>query len=152
MPTTTIFTGGVTNGNSIAVPLPFPSIEREGSAVDSVSVIRSLGRLLTDGDQALVGISHQTDILTTALLDDPDDFLQENDYDLWWVHGLSETDHVQDRLDVPQVVAGPQTFIFHNGAGATGACRVDVSWHVVPIPDLTRWSLLKQLTSYEALT
>jgi len=149
MPLATAFSAGVANGNSVALLVPLPEIERSVVVIDSISVIRSLGRLLTDGDAALVGLSHQTDILTTELLDDPDDFLQDNGYDLWWVHGLSETDHVQDRLDHPEVVAGPQGFIAFNGTGATCAFRIDVSFHTEQLRNIQEWTLLKIRSSYE---
>jgi len=143
------FSGGIANGDSAALRIDFPEIERLGIAVDSISVIRGSGRLLTDGDQVLVGLSHRTDLLTTDLLDDQDDFLQENGFDMWWVHGLSETDHVQDRLDIPEIVAGPQTMVIHNGSGAVAAVRYDISFHHVRIPNITQWALLKTRTSYE---
>jgi len=149
MPVTSVFSGGLANGNSIALRLQLPEIELRANMIDSISVIRGGGRLLTDGDQALVGISHQTDIQTADLLDDQDDFLSEVDYDMWWVHGISETDHVQDRLDTPEQVAGPQTVIFFNGTGATAAIRVDVSHHSIRVPNITEWTLLKKRTSYE---
>lgn len=150
MPIAHAFSGGLANGNAIAIPLGLPSIERQVVNIDSISIIRGSGRLLTDGDQAMVGISHQTDILTADLLDDQDDFLTEApEYDLWWVHGLSETDHVQDRLEVPEQVAGPQTVLFFNATGGTAAIRVDVSFHLTLLANLTRWTLLKTLTSYE---
>jgi len=151
MPTTTIFSGGLGDGNSVALILPLPSIEGQVVLIDSISVIRGSGRLLTDGDQALVGISHQTDLLTAGLADDQDDFLDPTrNNDMWWVHGLSETDHVLDRLDHPEEVAGPQTVVFFNGTGAVGSIRMDVSFRLRPGLQLTRWALLKQLTSYEA--
>lgn len=151
MPTAHAFSGGVSNANSITFPLDLPSIEGQAVAIDSISVVRSLGRLLTDGDAALVGLSHQSDVRTVDLLDDSDDFITDTGTDLWWVHGLSETDHVLDRLEVPELVAGPQTVIFFNGTGAIAAIRVDVAFHTVAIPNLTRWALLKELTSYESL-
>jgi len=149
MPTTTLFSGGVANGNSRVFRLQLPEIELQVVHIDSISVIRSLGRLLTDGDQALVGLSHQTDLQNPDLTDDPDDFLSDFGFDMWWVHGLSETDHVQDRLDVPEQVAGPQSVIFHNGTGATAAIRVDISFHVSRMTSILNWALLKKRTSYE---
>jgi len=149
MPKTTVFTGGVSNGFSVAVQVPLPSIEGEASAIDLISVLRGSGRLLTDGDLAMIGLSHQSDLLTTDLADDPDDFITDLGFDIWWVDGLSETDHDHDRIDPPELVAGPQTMVFHNGTGALAAARLDISWHVVSVPNLTRWALLKQLTSYE---
>ncbi len=152
MPLSTAFSGGVATGDSIALRLQLPNIVGQASEILSISVIRSLGRLLTDGDQALVGLSHQNDLLTTGLADDPDDFLDpDRRNDLWWVHGLSETDHVQDRLDVPEVVAGPQTIIFFNSTGAVCAIRMDVVYRNLSVRNLTEWALLKQLTSYATL-
>jgi len=149
MPIAHAFSEGLANGNSKAFPLALPSLEGQAVEIDRISIVRGSGRLLADGDQILVGLSHQVDLQTTTLLDDQDDFLQDNGYDLWWVHGLSETDHVTDDLDTPEQVAGPQTILFFNGSGATAAIRVDVTFHLARLPNLTRWALLKQLTSYE---
>lgn len=151
MPIAHAFSGGLADGNSIAFPIDLPSIERQASAIDFISVVRGGGRLLTDGDQSLVGLSHQTDITTVSLTDDEDDFLSDRGTDLWWVHGISETDHVLDRLDVPELVAGPQTVVWFNGTSKTIGVRVDVGFHMVPVSNITRWALLKQLTSYETL-
>lgn len=152
MPIESVFTGGVVNANSIAARIQLPSVEGQVIAIESISAVRTGGQLLTDGDQGLVGISHRTDILTADLDDDEDDILDlANPNDIWWIGGLSDTDFLRDRLGGhPQLVAGPQTVIFFNGTGATQALRMDVGFHVLPASlDLTRWALLKSLTSYE---
>lgn len=134
----------------MAFSIALPTIEGEASAIDSISVIRGQGRLLTDGDQVLVGLSHQLEIPASDLTGNEDDIITDLGIDLWWVHGLSETDHVQDRLEGhPELVAGPQTVVYVNKSGATTAIRVDITWHPVRGIDLTRWALLKSLTSYE---
>jgi len=148
------FSQGVANGDSSAVKILLPEIEGLAVAIEAISVLRGGGRLLTDGDQALVAISHRTDIFTAGLFDDEDDILDEEiaeQLDFWWAHGISETDHVTDRLSTPELVAGPQTMVFHNGTGATTGIRFDITFHEVKIPNLTQWALLKQRTSYEGL-
>jgi len=76
VPTATAFSGGVGNGNSVAFRIPLPAIELQGVLIVAIGVLRGGGRLLTDGDTAMVGLSHQTDLLTGDLLDDQDDFNQ----------------------------------------------------------------------------
>lgn len=148
MPTTTEFSGGFVNNTTFVLPIPIPSIEGELSAIRSISVLRSNGLLLTDGDQMLVGLSHQANLLATDLTDDPDDLLFDEN-NVWWVHALSDTDHVLDRLDMPEEVAGPQSMIIHNATGATTAVRVDVGWSQVRGIAIPRWTLIKTLTSFE---
>jgi len=151
MPIITGYTRGIANANSGAAAIPIPAIPRQGARILSVSAVRTLGRLLTDGDQVLVALSHQNDVLSADLGDDPDDIIDPDltALDLWWVHGLSETDHVHDHLTLPQEVAGPQSIIVHNGSGATTAVRVDLTVEFFPIPSMVKWTLLKRLTSYE---
>lgn len=149
MPIIHSFAAGVSDGNSAAAKLAFPEIEGLANSIDSISAFRGGGRLLTDGDKASVGISHQTDLLTADLLNDEDDILTDQGTDLWWVHGISETDHVLDRLNIPEVVAGPQTLVFHNGTGGVTGVRMDISFHTIRIPNITDWTLLKTRTSYE---
>jgi len=149
VPTIYTFTGGLANLNSIAARVNLPSIEGQAVVIERIQVVRGLGRLLTDGDQAFVMLSHRNDILTTDLSDDEDDLLGENDdRDYWWIHGLSETDHATDHLQPPEVVAGPQTLVFVNQSGGTTSVRMNMTYHLERMA-LTEWTLLKTRTSYE---
>jgi len=149
MPTQSAFTGGLANGNSVAVPMALPSIEGQAVVIHSISVVRGGGRLLTDGDTSIAGLAHQSDVPTAGLSDDEDDFIDRNDdRDYWWIHGLSETDHATDHLAVPEEVAGPQSFVWFNGTGATTGARMIVSYTLKRI-SLSLWVALKRRTSYE---
>jgi len=66
------------------------------------------------------------------------------------VHGLSETDHVSEHLDPPEVVAGPQSLVFVNETGATTAVRMIITYHLAPMP-MTQWTMLKTRTSFESI-
>jgi len=149
VPVASGFSLGVANGSSRFFTVPLPSIERQIVVVEHISVVRGGGRLLTDGDQGLIGLSHQTDIPDAALIDDEIDILTDLGFDIWWTHGISETDHVLDRLDVPELVAGTQGVVFFNGTGATTSVRVDIGYHLRKMPNVIQWALLKQRTSYE---
>jgi len=141
---------GTSDGNTRPTTVKLPSIEHQGLEILSITALRSGGRLLTDGDIAIVGLSHQNDILPGRVLNDQDDFLTDDpEYDLWWMHGLSESDHVLDRLDVPQLVAGPQTVLFFNGTGGVSALTIGIEYRVTTIPSLQQWTLLLHRTSYE---
>lgn len=150
MPVAHGFRLGLADGQTGFGVVPLPSIEHQVVVIDSISVIRGGGRLLTDGDQALVGLSHQVDILDSLFTDDEIDLLTDRGFDIWWTHGLSETDHVLDRLEFPESVAGPQGVVFHNGTGGTTSIRVDISYRTVRLANITQWALLKQRTSYES--
>lgn len=148
MPVTEAVTGGFVNNTSFALPIPLPVIVGQMAVIQSISAMRTGGRLLTDGDQMVMAMSHQSDILSADLTDDEDDVLFDP-HDYWWQHGLSETDHVSDHLDHPEEVAGPQTLVIFNGTGETVSVKVLVNWETRKGIPITPWTLLKTLTSYE---
>jgi len=149
MPRATVFSLGVNTGISVFRTLPLPSIEGQAVRINRVSVVRSGGLHLTTPNNHLVGLTHQTDILDGNLLDDEDDILTDTGFDIWWYAGLSLDDHKTEALVPPKLVAGPQGMIFFNGGGAITAVRLDVDFDLIPLRNLTRWALLKKLTSYE---
>lgn len=143
----TVITPGLVNGNSQNTRLPFPDIPGRVYKIVAVNAVRGGGALLSDGDQWMVGISHQLD---PTLANDPDDFiseLEEGD-NIWWAADLIPHASIFDSLPVAVEVAGPQSIIVHNGSGATTGGRITVYYTIGRI-SIPRWSLLKTLTSFE---
>jgi len=141
--------GGLQADNSQRSSVGLPSIEGVASEIIAVNVIRGNGFESTEGDEYMVGLSHQTDL---PLTNDPDDFIGNIlDNPMWWAAELSRNASVFDVFPDPVLVAGPQAFIVHNGMGQTTACRL-VVWHRPVKLQLIRWALLKTLTSYEGVT
>jgi len=143
-----LVTGGLATNQSQVTLLGLPSIEGLASEIIAVNVMRGLGLEATEGDEYMVGLSHQTDL---AVTNDPDDFIGNIlDNPMWWVADLTRNGSVLDRFPEPVLVAGPQLFVIHNGFGQTTAARIIV-WHRPVRMQLTRWALLKTLTSFEGV-
>jgi len=145
---------GLATGNSIAHLIELPEMPNVVHRLTGIDVVRSTGALLTDGDHDLMGLSHRTDILTTNLLDDPDDFFAPEQgerlaKELWWRSKSDFHGFVNDNFHPHIDVAGPQTIILFNGTGATCSWSGNL-WYSDFKVSLQAWTLLKTKTSFEA--
>ncbi len=143
----TVITRGLATGQSQLTILPLPILPQVAYRIHSVAAMRGGGALLTDGDQWMIGLSHQTDL---ELTNDPDDFIGSilNNTAIWWATDLIPHAAIQERIAPPVVVVGPQAVIIHNKSGGTTAGRITVHYEKFAMA-IPQWTMMKTLTSFE---